>query len=229
MSAGPILFGALVSMIERPAMPLLHWSPRSPYVRKVMIALHEKGLIDKITTRRTHVDPMIPLDGFMEINPLSKIPTLELEDGLVLFDSHVICRWVDTNSPTGPKLFPDHFVAERDEALGTGLLDVAVPWLVEARMRPPALRSSEMTTVYRTKMNSVLDWLERHVSSLAARPFDIGHLSIGTALCYLDFRFATEEWRNARPNLAAWHGDFCSRASVRATEFQDDPRPVQPS
>jgi glutathione S-transferase len=210
-------------------MPLLHWSPRSPYVRKVMIALHEKGLIDQVTTVRTHVDPMIPLEGFMEINPLSKIPTLELEDGQVLFDSHVVCRWVDANSSVGPKLFPIDLVAERDEALGTGLLDVAVPWLVEARMRPAALRSDAMMAAYRTKVNRVLDWLERHVSDFAARPFDIGHLSIGTALCYLDFRFAAEDWRKSRPSLAAWHSEFCTRASVKATEFQDDPRPVQPT
>jgi glutathione S-transferase len=210
-------------------MPLLHWSPRSPYVRKVMIALHEKGLIDKVTITRTHVDPMIPLEGFMDINPLSKIPTLELEDGLVLFDSHVVCRWVDANSPVGPKLFPSDLVAERDEALGTGILDVAVPWLVEARMRPAALRSDAMIAVYQTKVTCVLNWLERHVADLALRPFDIGHLTIGTALCYLDFRFAAEDWRNNRPNLAAWHSDFSSRASVKATEFQDDPRPVQPS
>jgi glutathione S-transferase len=210
-------------------MPLLHWSPRSPYVRKVMIALHEKGLIDQVTTVRTHVDPMIPLEGFMDINPLSKIPTLELEDGQVLFDSHVVCRWVDANSSVGPKLFPSDLVAERDEALGTGLLDVAVPWLVEARMRPAALRSDALMTAYRTKVNRVLDWLERHVPDLEARPFDIGHLSIGTALCYLDFRFAAEDWRKSRPNLAALHRDFCTRASVKATEFQDDPRPVQPA
>jgi glutathione S-transferase len=210
-------------------MPLLHWSPRSPYVRKVMIALHEKGLIDRVTTVRTHVDPMIPLEGFMDINPLSKIPTLELDDGLALFDSHVVCRWVDANSSVGPRLFPSDLVAERDESLGTGLLDVAVPWLVEARLRPAALRSDAMISVYRTKVNRVLDWLERHVPDLAARPFDIGHLSIGTALSYLDFRFAAEDWRKNRPNLAALQNDFSSRASVKATEFQDDPRPVQPT
>lgn len=210
-------------------MPLLHWSPRSPYVRKVMIALHEKGLIDQVRTVRTHVDPMVPLEGFMDVNPLSKIPTLELEDGQVLFDSHVICRWADANGTSGPRLFPDDLAAERDEALGTGLLDVAVPWLVEARMRPPALRSDAMIEVYRTKVTRALGWLERHVPDLASRAFDIGHLSIGTALCYLDFRFGAEDWRKLHPNLAAWHADFCQRSSVKATEFKDDPRPVPPT
>ena len=194
-------------------MPLLHWSPRSPYVRKVMIAVHERGLIDQVTTVRTHVDPMIPLVGFMDVNPLSKIPTLELSDGQVLFDSSVICRWVDYNGLSGPKLFPSHLAAERDEALGTGLLDVAVTWLVEARMRPPALRSDAMIAVYRTKMNSVVDWLERHVPDLEKRPFDIGHLSIGTALCYLDFRFAHIDWRGQYANLNKLNEKLAARQS----------------
>jgi glutathione S-transferase len=75
----------------------------------------------------------------------------------------------------------------------------------------------------------VLNWLECHVPDLAARPFDIGHLSIGTALCDLDFRLAAEDWRKNRAGPAAWHNAFCQRTSVRATGFQDDPRLVQPA
>lgn len=207
-------------------MPLLHWSPRSPYVRKVMVALHEKGLVDQVTLVRTGVDPMVPLQGFLATNPLSKIPTLELEDGQILFDSHVICRWADQAGQVGPRLFPQDLIAERDEALGTGLIDVALPWLVEVRLRPQALRSDVMIATYRTKMNAVLDWLETRVSNLRARPFDIGHISIGVALSYLDFRFSDEEWRRGRPQLSAWHDEFCQRESVRATQFQDEQRPA---
>lgn len=207
-------------------MPLLHWSPRSPYVRKVMVALHEKGLAGQVETVRTHADPLIPHPGLMALNPLSKIPTLELDDGSLLFDSHVICRWADRSGAVGPRLFPEDLLAERDEALGTGLLDVALPWLVEARLRPAAQRSDDMITVYRTKMNRVADWLEDHVPALEARAFDIGHLSIGVALCYLDFRFEAEAWRNGRPRLAAWHAAFAARPSVQATAFRDDPRPT---
>ncbi|KRW95232.1 glutathione S-transferase family protein [Paracoccus sp. MKU1] len=207
-------------------MPLLHWSPRSPYVRKVMVALHEKGLANEVRTVRTHADPMILHRELMQMNPLSKIPTLELEDGTVLFDSHVICRWADRAGSGGPYLFPGAIEAERDEALGTGLLDVALPWLVETRMRPEAKRSAELVTVYRCKLNRVADWLEGHALRLAERPFDIGHLSIGVALCYLDFRFDAERWRDGRPRLAEWHAAFCARPSVRATTFHDDPRPA---
>lgn len=85
-------------------MPLLHWSPRSPYVRKVMVALHERGLAEQVRTVRTHADPMIPHEPLMTINPLSKIPTLELDDGRVLFDSHVIATWIDQYG-SGPNSF----------------------------------------------------------------------------------------------------------------------------
>lgn len=206
-------------------MALLHWSPRSPYVRKVMVALHEKGLAEQVRTVRTHADPMIPHDGLMQVNPLSKIPTLELPEGEVLYDSHVICAWADRTGKTGPTLFPGDLVAQRDEALGTGLLDVALPWLVEARMRPEAQRSEEMIAVYRKKMNHVADWLEGYAPTLMARDFDIGHLTIGVALSYLDFRFDAENWRQNRPALAQFHAGFSERPSVRDTAFRDDPRP----
>lgn len=210
-------------------MALLHWSPRSPYVRKAMVAIREKGLEGRVEIVRTAADPMIPHQGLMALNPLSKIPTLELEDGRVLFDSHVICRWADATGSGGPRLFPDGAAAlevERDEALAAGLLDVALLWLVEARMRPEPERSPRMLAVYRTKLHRVADWLEAHVPALQARPFDIGHLGIGVALSYLDFRFADEDWRGGRPALARWHADFAARPSVQAEPFRDDPRPA---
>ncbi|MEM9624588.1 MAG: glutathione S-transferase family protein [Pseudomonadota bacterium] len=210
-------------------MTVLHWSPRSPYVRKVMVALHEKSLQGRVTTARTQADPMIPHEGLMTINPLSKIPTLELEDGCVLFDSHVICAWADLEGE-GPILFPEdpavRLLAERDEALGTGLLDIALPWLVETRMRPEPLRSEQMIRIYSTKLEHILDWLESHVDALNARPFDIGHLTIGVALAYLDFRFDAEQWRHGREKLANWHARFSERPSVKATAFRDDARPA---
>ncbi|MBA3043500.1 MAG: glutathione S-transferase family protein [Rhizobiaceae bacterium] len=207
-------------------MPLLHWSPRSPFVRKVMVALHEKGLAEQIQCIRTGVDPLIPHDAFMNVNPLSKIPTLELEDGQIFFDSHVICRWADNTGKSKTVLFPDHLIAERDEALADGLMEIAVQLLVESRLRPAELRSGAVIDAYSRKIDRALSWIESRVDALAERPIDIGHLSIGVALCYLDFRFAQEDWRGGRPKLAAWHEIFCKRPSVLATQFYDDPRPA---
>ncbi len=74
----------------------LHWSPRSPFVRKVMIAAHELGLADRITCVRTVVATTRPHAALMDENPLSKIPTLVLDDGTVLYDSPVICEYLDS-------------------------------------------------------------------------------------------------------------------------------------
>jgi glutathione S-transferase len=211
-------------------MTLLHWSPRSPYVRKAMVALHEKGLGDTVETVRTHADPLIPHEDLMKINPLSKIPTLERDNAPAIWDSRVICEWADHEGTTGPALFPQDFetrmIALRDEATGNGLMDVALPWLVEERLRPEAQRSADLIATYRRKMHSVADWLEAHIDEIAARPFDVGHLAIGVALAYLDFRFAHEEWQKGRPKLAAWHADILKRPSFEATTFRDDPRPT---
>ncbi|HRO15939.1 MAG TPA: hypothetical protein PLL33_13035, partial [Paracoccus sp. (in: a-proteobacteria)] len=68
------------------------------------------------------------------------------------------------------------------EAVGNGLLDVALPWLVETRMRPEELRYAVQIDVYRRKLNSVADWLEARIDKIAARPFDAGHIALGVAL-----------------------------------------------
>jgi glutathione S-transferase len=195
-----------------------------------MVALHEKGLADKVEIVRTHADPMIPHEDLMNINPLSKIPTLERDDAPAIWDSRVICEWADRVGISGLRLFPEdletRMIALRDEATGNGLMDVALPWLVEERLRPEALRSDEMIAVYRRKMYAVTDWLEAHIDEIAARPFDIGHLAIAVSLDYLDFRFSHEEWQKGRPRLATWHAEVMARPSFEATTFRDDPRPA---
>src|ERR1043166_9623883 len=87
---------------------LLHWSPRSPFVRKVMIAAHECGLADRIQTVRTVVAAATPNLEMMKENPQSRLPTLRLADGTVVYDSPVICEYFDT-LPGGAKLFPEKF------------------------------------------------------------------------------------------------------------------------
>jgi glutathione S-transferase len=117
----------------------LHWSPRSPYVRKVMIAVHEMGLQDRIRIVRTVAGGTTPHWELMKRNPVGKIPTLELEDGTAIYDSPVIIEYLDTLH-TGPKLYPaawpERLVALRRHALGQGMLDSALPLLGEG-FRPP--------------------------------------------------------------------------------------------
>lgn len=210
-------------------MTTLHWSPRSPYVRKAMVALHEKGLADKVETVRTLADPIFPLKSFFPVNPLAKIPTLERDGQPPIFDSRVVMEWADLTSDHGPVLFPKdpetRLQAMTDEALGTGMIEVGVTLLIERHMRDADKQDQRIFDACFAKFAATLDYLEGHVPQLNARPFDAGHLAIGVALCYYDFRFGELEWQKNRPALAAWHTEFLKRPSVVATTFRDDPRP----
>jgi glutathione S-transferase len=202
---------------ERPMMTL-HWSPRSPYVRKVMIAAHEMGLSDRLNCVRTVVGGTTPHLELMRENPLGKIPTLVLEDGTILFDSPVICEYLDTLH-TGPKLYPaageERFTALRRHALGSGMIDMGLALLGE-RFRPEEHRSQPHMDLWTLKLRSSVAALEEEAEAIAATPFTIGHVAIGVALGYLDFRFDVLQWRNGHPHLTAWYGTFLARPSVQA-------------
>jgi glutathione S-transferase len=200
----------------------LHWSPRSPFVRKVMIVAHERGLADRIACVRTVAATARPHAELMKDNPLSKIPTLVLDDGTVLYDSPVICEYLDALDGT-PLLFPSEprarLTAMRRQALGDGFLDLLV-LLRDERMR--AHPSAAHLASAATRKAAILDALEREAGALDRGPPDIGHIAIGCALSYLDFRYADEDWRKNHPRIAAWHATFAVRSSVRATEPVDD-------
>jgi glutathione S-transferase len=204
-------------------MMKLHWSPRSPFVRKVMIVAHELGLTDRLQTVRTVVGGTTPHLELMRENPLGKIPTLVLEDGTTIYDSPVVCEYLDTLH-AGPRLFPDwpdRLVAMRRLALGDGLLDIALAWLGE-RFRPPEKQSEPHMALWQAKIRSCVDALETEADALAASRFTIGHIAIGIALSYLDFRFQDLSWRDGHPRLAAWHATFDARPSVLANPPVDD-------
>jgi glutathione S-transferase len=200
----------------------LHWSPRSPFVRKVMIVVHERGLVDRITCVRTVAAMTKPHAALMQDNPLSKIPTLVLDDGSALYDSPVICEYLDglgdasTLFPAEPKA---RFEALRRQALGDGFLDMLVTLRNERERAHPSEVHMASTAV---RTAAVLQSLEREADALGAAPFGIGHVAIGCALSYLDFRYADADWRKDHPRIARWHATFAARPSVRATEPVDD-------
>ncbi|OJY63498.1 MAG: hypothetical protein BGP12_10255 [Rhodospirillales bacterium 70-18] len=202
----------------------LHWSPRSPFVRKVMIVAHELGVQDRLDCVRTVVGGIIIHRELMRENPLGKLPTLVLADGTVLYDSHVICEYLDTLH-TGPRLFPPggpaRMTALRRHALGDGMLDVGLAWLSE-RGRPAERQSSDHIALWRAKLQACVDHLEAEADELAAAPFGIGHVGLGTALGYLDFRFGAEGFRARHPRIGAWLASFNARPSVIANLPVDD-------
>jgi len=196
----------------------LHWSPRSPFVRKVMIAAHETGLAEQIALERTVVAITAPNALLLADNPLSKIPTLILDDGTPLYDSLVICEYLDSLHK-GRKLFPPpgqkaRWTALRRHALGNGLLDLLILWRYERQREAPA---QDYLDAFAVKGKAALAALEDDASALAAAPFAIGHIAIGCALSYADFRFPDLAWRARHEKLAEWHATFSQRESARLT------------
>lgn len=195
----------------------LHWSPKSPYVRKVMICAHEVGLAERIELVRSVAAMLKPNARLMQDNPLSKIPTLVLDDGFTLFDSVVICEYLDElgQGSLFPRQGPDKWQALRWHALGDGMLDAAILWRNE-RERAAALPA--LLEAFELKMRAALKQLDDEVQALAETPFSIGHVAIGCALGYLDYRFDAFGWRQLAPRVAEWEAELRQRPSFKQTE-----------
>lgn len=136
----------------------------------------------------------------------------------------MIIEYLDTLHD-GPKLYPvawpQRLTALRRHALGQGMLDTALPLLSE-NLRPPALQSEPHKALWRSKLAACVAALEDEAESLATGGFTVGHLAIGVALGYLDFRFVHLRWRDGHPRLAAWHETFNARPSAQANLPVDD-------
>jgi glutathione S-transferase len=197
----------------------LHWSPRSPYVRKSMIVAHETGVAGRLELVRSVVAMSKPNPDVLRDNPLGRIPTLVTDDGTVLFDSAVICEYFDSLH-AGPKLFPPagpaRWRALRWHALGDGMLDTLIIFRNE-REQPPAQQNADWLANFALKIRTSLDAIEREAGELEAAPFGIGHIALACALGYLDFRFDDLGWRNGHPRAAAWFAKMAERPSVKAT------------
>jgi glutathione S-transferase len=197
----------------------LFYSPASPFARKVAVVVAEHGLGERVRQVTAATTPLNPNADIARSNPLAKIPTLVLEDGSALYDSPVICEYLDQLSGA-PRLFPAagaaRWTALRRQALGDGLLDAALLLRYETFMRPEPLRWADWINGQRGKMNAALDAMEAEVPSLG-EGFDIGHITFASACGYLDLRFADMAWRNGRPALSAWFARVSERPSLKAT------------
>jgi glutathione S-transferase len=199
------------------AMMKLHWSPKSPYVRKVMICAHELGMVPRLELVRSVAAMLKPNPAIMVDNPLSKIPTLVRGDGSTLFDSAVICEYL--NDQAGGTLFPPageaKWEALRWHAFGDGLLDALILWRNE-RERVQPLKA--LQDAFELKTRASLKQLDSEAVALGNAPLTIGHVAIGCALGYLDYRFSALGWRDSAPQLSAWFANLGARPSFQATE-----------
>ena len=201
----------------------LFWSSRSPFVRKVMVFAHEKGVADRLEPERVVVGAASPNERVMRDNPLNKIPTLVLPDGTAFYDSRVICEFLD-GLGDGPALVPTgpaRWTAMRLQALGDGLMELNVARIGENN-RPEAIRSDPHQVAFRAKTAATLDRLEGDAALLSGAAFHVGAIAVAVAFSHLDFRFAADAWRGTRPGLAAWHERVRQRPSMQQTEFRDE-------
>lgn len=193
----------------------LHYSPTSPFVRKVMVAAHEKGLADRLEL--TSPDTMTTGELRAD-NPLEKVPCLVDDNGRALYDSHVIVDYLDAIG-AGPALTPAEPNARvavlLRHALADGLMDAAVAGVGEMR-RPEALQWSDNLERQKGKVSRALDALEAEAAQMGDA-LDLGTLSVGCALGYVDFRYGAMKWREGRPKLAAWYEAFSKRPSMVKT------------
>lgn len=201
--------------------------PHSPYVRKVRVTAHEIGLAPQIECVEAHVfDPETPL---LSENPLGKVPSLRRDDGSVLYDSTVICQYLDSLHE-GTKLFPregDALWRElRRNALGDGLAQAAT-WNIRERYRPEGERSPRYLAYYEGTLERCFAALEDEAPQFD-ESFAIGRIAIAAALSYVDFRYPDRGWRERCPRLAAWYARVAARPSMRATELKPYSGPLQP-
>lgn len=183
-----------------------------------MVVLQETGLLDQVSLISAAGTPVDVGSMPLAQNPLGKIPALERDDGPALYDSRVICRYLDTMAgdrlyPAAPRLWDTLTL----EATADGILDAAILMVYETRVRPSDLRFDPWVEGQWGKVDRALDALETRWMSHLAGPLDMGQIAIGCALSYLDFRHAARDWRNGRPDLAAWEAVFAARPSMQAT------------
>ena len=199
-------------------MKILH-AAASPFVRKCLVAAHELGLADRIERVPAAAHPVNRDPSIVAHNPLGKVPTLITDDGAVLYDSRVICEYLNALADGNliPRQGPERWQVLTSQSLADGIMDAAVLTRYETFARPEPLRWSDWTTGQLAKVTSALAVLEKHASGFRDR-VDIGTIAFGCALGYLDFRFATLAWRDRHPNTAAWYQWFGGRDSMLATQ-----------
>jgi glutathione S-transferase len=192
-------------------------SPASPFCRKVRVLLHETGLIGEVDIVGVANAPLAPDAQNKAKNPLGKIPTLVRADGPAIYDSRVICRFLDAKA--GANLYPERSLWETLtlEATADGIMDAAVLMVYETRVRPEEMRSADWVEAQWGKVARALDAIEGRWISHLRGPLDMAQIAVGCALGYLDFRHDARNWRAGRPSLAAWYDGFSSRPSMEAT------------
>ena len=195
----------------------LYHSPTTPFGRKVMALILEAGLQARVEVVTASGTPLAPGSLPVDLNPLGKIPALVREGGCTLYDSRVICRYLDDLAGAG--LYPADRLWEvlTLEATADGILEAALLMVYEVRLRPEDKRFPDWVEAQWTKIARALTALEETWTLHLNGPVDMGQIALGCALGYLDFRHDGRGWRAGHPKLAAWEAGFVNRPAMKAT------------
>ena len=196
----------------------LYYSPLSPYARKVRAMAIEAGIDGQLTLVAGSGTPLDPSGAPIAANPLGKIPTLTRPDGSALYDSRVICQYLDARADAG--LYPQgarRWDALVLEATAEGIMDAALAMVYEGRFRPPEAQVPALVEGQWARIDRALDVIEERWMAYLAGPVCMGQIGLGCALGYLDLRLGARDWRATRPSLAAWEGRFAERPAMQAT------------
>ena len=195
----------------------LIYSAASPFARKVNVLLRETGQTDDVDLVEVATTPVSTPSEVRAANPIGKIPALIREDGPALYDSRVICRYLDDRAGAG--LYPASEIWEMLtlEATADGLMDAAVLMVYEGRVRPEHLIYDDWVEAQWGKVSGALDALNDRWMSHLNGPLSIGQIAVGCALGYLDFRHGARNWREGRGDLDDWYAIFAERDSMKAT------------
>ena len=187
----------------------------SPYVRKVRVTLAEKGIecplvLEDVWDANTKIQAL---------NPLGKVPCLIRDDGSALYDSRVICEYLDSLQPANsliPSTLPERIEVRRWEALADGVLDAGVLVRLEHTQRGPAERSEKWLARQRDKVTVGLEAMARDLDGrewCVATHFTLADIAVGCALGWLVFRLPEMDWRVPYPNLAKHYAKLMTRRS----------------
>ena len=205
--------------MSAPSMTLFHNS-LSPFVRKVMVLLHETGQQDRVALQDCVLSPVSPDPALNTDNPLGKIPALRLADGNVIHDSRVILDYLDHQHVGNPLIPRDGSARWRRLTLAStadGIMDASVMVRYEQALRAPEKHWDEWLDAQREKIRRALALLETDAIAELTSHFDIAAISVACALGYLDLRFPEMGWRDANPQLANWYFEVSQRPSMIAT------------
>ncbi len=197
----------------------LFYSPTSPYVRKVMVTAIEKGLDGQIEKLPASASPIKREGDLPKRNPLGKVPCLITDDGTALFDSPVICAYID--SLKSPPLIPTdakaRFASMTLEALADGFLDAGILLRYEGALRPADKRWDDWVNGQMGKIMAAIDAMETTYASQLTGPLTVGQIAAACALGWFDFRYGDVDWRKDHPKVAAFAKAMAERPSMKAT------------